>query len=108
VLSHKPSTRIQQPCASNAFRNDEQDFSYSVDDLSNRNTQIGDPENAPTTGHADDVFFFSDSRNFDAALTESVLAFVATLYDSGNFTETQIQFLIESHSQLLGGDFFLF
>ncbi|KAE8747719.1 hypothetical protein FOCC_FOCC005542 [Frankliniella occidentalis] len=45
------------------------------------------------------------SVDFDEALTNAVVSFLGRLYDCGSFTESQIQLVIDSHQQLLGGGF---
>lgn len=42
-----------------------------------------------------------ESVNFDNVLTKAV----ATLYNCGSFTESRIQFIIDSHNDLLDGTF---
>jgi len=46
-----------------------------------------------------------DCLDFDSLLNSAVITFLASLYDSNSFTETQIQKVVNSHKQLLGGGF---
>ncbi|KAJ1530167.1 hypothetical protein ONE63_005098 [Megalurothrips usitatus] len=44
-------------------------------------------------------------QNFDGSLMNAVFTSISSLYDSGSFTDSQIQLVIDSHKQLLGGGF---
>lgn len=46
----------------------------------------------------------TDSSLFDDAVTNSVIALIATMYDIG-LTETQVQAMVDSHRQLIQGPF---
>ena len=102
VWSHKVSFHVET-CDNYLVA----DSNYDADTNSAEDGLDGDLPTEDSIGGFEDPYFSNvkESVNFDEALTNSVVAFIADLYNRGSFNDSQIQLIIDSHMQLLGGSF---